>query len=282
MSKADSDRAPLSGHYPIDRRAEEIERLRMQAAGMAPDAAVMLDRIGIKPGWRCLDLGCGPGGITGLLGDRVGSTGKVVGFDADPVYLEHARTAARGYANIEFIQGDAYRTGLPEGSFDFVHVRFLASTAGEPEALLQEAIRLTRVGGVVAFQEPDISTLKCYPPHPAWDRLKDAIEQLFISVGADVRLAQRLFQIFRSAGVEDVNYRPFLVGVRSGDPMTNYMPATVESLREKLIDQRLIEAGELDAALAAIRAHLADPDTVFDTYLVAQVWGRVPASNAGA
>ena len=32
----------------------------------------MLDRIGVGPGWRCLDIGCGPGGITGLLSERVG------------------------------------------------------------------------------------------------------------------------------------------------------------------------------------------------------------------
>ena len=30
-------------------------------------------------------------------------------------------------------------------------------------------------GGVVALQEPDGSTLHCYPPHPAWDTLKAAL-----------------------------------------------------------------------------------------------------------
>ena len=47
---------------------------------------------------------------------------------------------------------------------------------------------MTRPGGTVALQEPDVSTLNCYPPHAAWDRLRDAIEQAFACVGADVRL----------------------------------------------------------------------------------------------
>jgi ubiquinone/menaquinone biosynthesis C-methylase UbiE len=264
----------LSGRYPIERRAGEIERLRLQGEAMALDAAIMLDRIGVGPGWRCLDVGCGPGGITDLLSARVGATGRVVGFDADPVFIDHARGHGHGHANVEFVLGDAYRTGLPDGSFDLVHVRFVAGTAGEPQALLQETIRLTRPGGIVAFEEPDISTLNCYPPHPAWDRLKSVLEQAFVCVGADVRLAQRLYQLVRQAGLEDVRYRPFLVGVRSGDPMTDYFPATVESVRRTLLDKQLIAPDELAAALAACRAHLAHPDTIFTTVTVAQVWGR--------
>jgi ubiquinone/menaquinone biosynthesis C-methylase UbiE len=268
--------ATHSGHYPIERRAGEIERLHIQSEAMALDAAIMLDRIGVGPGWRCLDLGCGPGGITDLLSARVGLTGRVVGLDADPVFLDHARARAQGRANVEFVLGDAYHAGLPSGSFDLVHVRFVASTAGEPAALLQETIRLARPRGIVAFQEADISTLNCYPPHPAWDRLKSALEQAFVCVGADVRLGQRLYQLLRHAGLEDVHYRPFLVGVRSGDPMTDYVPATAESVRGTLLDERLIGPDELETALAACRAHLADPDTVFTTVTVAQVWGRTP------
>jgi hypothetical protein len=36
----------------------------------------------------------------------------------------------------------------------------------------------------------------------------------------------------------------------------------------------VIRETELDAALAACRHHLADPDTVTTTFLTAQVWGR--------
>ena len=83
-----------SGSYPIARRTGEIERLRIQADAMEFDAGVMLDRIGVGPGWRCLELGCGPGGIMHLLSSRVGPTGRVVGLDADAVMLEAARAWA--------------------------------------------------------------------------------------------------------------------------------------------------------------------------------------------
>jgi ubiquinone/menaquinone biosynthesis C-methylase UbiE len=270
-----------SGHYPIERRAGEIARLGMQAAAIEFDAGVMLDRIGVAPGWCCLDLGCGPGAVVELLSRRAGPTGRVVGLDADPVFLEHARTRARdlGLANVELVEGDAYRTGLPRGSFDLVHVRFVASTVGKPDDLIAEANALARPGGIVALQEPDTHTLKCYPPHPAWDRLAQVLEQAFVCVGNDVRLAQRLYRLARHAGLEDVQYRPFLVGFRPGEPMADFMPTTVEAVRATILRHALIDDAELTAALAACRRHLADPDTVSTYVTVAQVWGRVPGDQ---
>jgi ubiquinone/menaquinone biosynthesis C-methylase UbiE len=259
--------------YPIERRAGEIERLHIQAAAMAPDCALMLDRMGVNAGWRCLDLGCGPGGITAMLSERVGETGRVVGLDADAVLLEHARRSAAPH--VEFVAGDAYHTGLPGQSFDLVHSRFLASTAGKPEALLAEARRLTRPGGVVAMQEPDMTTLVCHPPHPAWDRLRTALIGAFASVNADINLARSLYQMVRRAGLHDVQYRPFLIGVRSGDPMIDYLPATVESLAGTIVGCGLLSQAELLGALADCRAHLRKADVSFTMYTVAQVWGRV-------
>lgn len=265
----------FAGNYPLEHRAGEIERLHIQGEGMAPDTLTMLDRIGVGPGWRCLDIGCGPRGITNLLSERVGSGGRVVGLDMDEQHLAHAR--AHAPANVEFIRGDAFGSDLPAGSFDLVHMRFVASTAGDPERLIREAMRLTRPGGVVALQEPDGSTLNCDSPHPAWDTLKAAVLGAFAGVGADLTLARRLYGLVRQAGLEDVQYRPFLIGVRSIDPMVDYLPSTAESLRGTIIKLGLLSEAALDTALAQCRAHLRDPGTAFTMYTVAQVWGRKAA-----
>jgi SAM-dependent methyltransferase len=262
----------FAGHYPLEHRAGEIERLRIQGEGMAPDTRTMLERIGVGPGWHCLDIGCGPGGITGLLSERVGAVGHVVGLDRDEGFLAHAR--ANAPANVTFERGDAYGCDLPAASFDLVHMRFIASTAGEPERLIHEAIRLTRPGGVVALQEPDGSTLNCYPPHPAWDRLKAALLGAFAGVGADLTLARKLYTLVRDSGLADVQYRPFLVGVRSIDPMVDYLPSTVESLRGTIVKLGLLSEAEFDATVAQCRAHVRTPGTAFTMYTVAQVWGR--------
>lgn len=263
-----------TGHYPIERREGEIERLRIQAEAMAPFADSMLDIIGVSDGWSCLDIGCGPGGITTLMSKRCGPSGNVVGLDMDPFFLEVAR--ARAPANVRFEQDDAYAAHLPSDSFDLVHMRFVASTSGDPERLIAEAVRLARPGGIVALQEPDGTTLNCYPPHPAWDVLKNALLGSFRSVGADLTLASRLYFLMYRSGLRDVQLRPFIVGVRSKDPMVDYLPATVESLRGTVIANGLLSKAEFDEALGECRAHLSKPGTSFTMYWVAQVWGRKP------
>lgn len=229
-----------------------------------------------------LDLGCGAGGILELLGARVGSTGRVVGLDADPVMLAAARdwTRVHGLTNVALVASDAYQPALSPNAFDLVHVRFLASTAGRGEDLLRAALALVKPGGVLAFQEPDTDTLNCYPTHPAWERLKRLLQAGFEGAGGDTRIGQRLYRLLRRAGLEEVRYRPFLVGVTRGEPMTDYLPATIESIRSTLLGRALIGEAELDETLAACRRHLADPDTVFTTYLVVQAWGRKPGGLA--
>ena len=239
---------------------------------MAPETENMLDLIGAEEGWSCLDIGCGPRGITDLLSDRVGSAGCVVGLDMNAEFIKHASASAN--SNTRFVQGDAYSPELAPGSFDLVHMRFLASTAGNAERLLDEAIRLARPGGFVALQEPDATTLNCYPPHPAWDKLKSALLGAFSGVGADLELARRLYWVVKQSVLEDVQFRPFIIGVRSNDSMVDYLPATVESLRGTVLDLRLLGEHELDTLLAECRHHLAAPTTSFTMYTVAQVWGR--------
>jgi ubiquinone/menaquinone biosynthesis C-methylase UbiE len=260
--------------YLIERRPGEIERLHVQGDALIADTAIMLDRIGVAPGWRCVDLGCGPRGITDLLSMRVGPTGRVVGLDADAVVLDHARqdASSRGFGNVDFVTGDVFHTGLPAESFDLVYSRFVLGNVGNADGLLEECARLTRPGGCVAFQEADASTLNCYPSHPAWERLKRALVDILPKFAGDPQFAHALYRLLRQAGFENVQYRPFLVGFRSSDRMADYLPATMDSFRSVLLEKGLT-ASELDAVIAECRAHLAESDTVSTYHTVVQVWG---------
>jgi hypothetical protein len=203
----------------------------------------------------------------------------VVGLDADAVFLDHAREHANscGFVNVEFVTGDVFCTGLPAASFDLAHTRFVASTVGNAEGLLEECVRLTRPSGCVAFQEADMSTLNCYPSHPAWERLKRGFAQIFPYIAGKTWSAHDLYRMLRKAGLEKVQYRPFLVGFRPSDPMADYLPATMESVRSALLNRPLI-ANELDATIAECRAHLAEPGTVTTYHTVVQVWGTRPTT----
>lgn len=130
-------------------------------------------------------------------------------------------------------------------------------------------------GGIVALQERDGSTLKCYPPNPAWERLKSALLAAFKGIGADLELARKLYFLVKRAGLRDVQYHTALLAVRSIDPMVDYLPSTVELLRATILKLGLLSESDLAASLAECREHLAKSETSFTLYTVAQVWGRI-------
>src|SRR5579872_553261 len=69
--------------YALGHTPEEYERLRMQARIWQAATGRLLDQIGLAPGARCLDAGCGPGETMRLMAERVGPGGRVLGIDAD-------------------------------------------------------------------------------------------------------------------------------------------------------------------------------------------------------
>ena len=269
--------------YVLENREGELLRLEVQGAALAPETSALLDLVGVGPGWRCLDLACGAGDVTRLLAARVGVSGQVVGLDMARAALVHARTAAgtlgADAAAIGYIEGNAEAAPLPDASFDLVHGRFWLGATGAPDAQVAQALRLVRPGGTLALQEQDLSATACFPPHPAFARLKQWLGLGLEQSGSGRGIARRLFATLRAVGLEDVRFRPCAQGCRGTDPMGAWLPETVESLRRVLVTRGLADAGTIDAALADCRRHLAEPDTVVVNYMLFQVWGRRPPAG---
>ena len=89
----------------------EVDHLLAQAEFLAPDAAALLDRIGVAPGASVIDIGCGVLGILPQLRFRVGHGGRVVGLDIEPCLLAVTGqlSAQRGLA-VETVSADAAST----------------------------------------------------------------------------------------------------------------------------------------------------------------------------
>ena len=97
----------MSKTYVIRGGLEGRERLRVLARVMWPTTEALFTRIGIDPGARCLDAGCGGGDVSCSLA-RLVPDGRVLGTDLDDAKVEMARAeaAAAGLDNVEFRVGD--------------------------------------------------------------------------------------------------------------------------------------------------------------------------------
>ncbi|HET7849486.1 MAG TPA: methyltransferase domain-containing protein [Pseudolabrys sp.] len=267
-----------SASYPLGGTNTERDRLVAQAEQYAPSANWLLDQIGIAPGWRAADIGCGPIGILNLLSQRVGPDGTVVGLEREARFVEMARaeTARRGLGNVTVVQGDALSTGLEKSSFDFVHERLVLINVSAREACLSEMLSLLRPGGAIALEDVDNVSWLCQPAHPSWDVLLNAFHTVFHAGGGDGFVGRRLPVLMRAAGVRDVQLRVTVATPPPGDYRRTHLIALIDSVREKIVAKGLLGEAELNTHRDAVIAHLSDPATTVIDKLFVQAWGRKP------
>lgn len=270
--------ADAHANYIFAQAPNEIDRLQSWARSWEPETEAMLDRIQVQPGWHAIDLACGPTGIIGPLSRRVGSTGRVVASDLNPKMLSAARLYAveNALTNIDFIETDAYQSDLPLESFDLVHARFMFGPLGRDDTLLSKMIALTRPGGVVASQESDESGYVCYPPEPAWERLKQLTVDAFARGGGDYSAGRRTYGLFRRAGLENVQARAACLALPAGHPYRFWPIESALAFRSRFLEWGLITASELDALLLECEHIARDPEGFLTSFAVMQIWGRKP------
>jgi ubiquinone/menaquinone biosynthesis C-methylase UbiE len=267
--------------YIFAKALDEVNRLQSWARSWEMETEVRLDRIQIQPDWRAIDLACGPMGIIGPLSRRVSPNGSVVATDlnAEMLSAAGAYSEENGLQNIEFVAANAYKTNLPRASFDLVHARFMFAPLGQDDTLLNEMIALTRPGGVSASQESDESGYICYPPQPAWERLKQLTVAAFARGGGDYSAGRRTYGLFRRAGLQDVQARTACLALPAGHPYRLWPIESAQAFRPRFLDWGLINGSELDDLLKECEHIARDPETFLTSFIVMQVWGRKPAAG---
>jgi SAM-dependent methyltransferase len=266
----DAGDEPATAHEP--QRAHQ----RLQAEVWEPEAEILLDRIGLEPGWTCVDLGCGAIGILANLARRVGAEGRVIGVDRELDLTRAARDEARreGHANVHLVTSDLLDPSLRPSSFDLVHARFVLHMR-EPERAIARMVSLARPGGTVAVQEPDLSTWGYEPECPSWARLSQALAAAIARAG-DPHVGLRMPEFLARAGVEGIASRPVTLEVPTSHPHARLPLAWIAAQHDAILDDGLATERELHDAVAALERHLGRPDTVMTTPTTIQAWGRRP------
>ena len=115
------------------------------SARVAPE---FLGLLGVPPGARWLDVGCGTGVLTrAILADA--DPKSVLGIDPSAPFIDHAR-AATADTRATFRLGSAAESGLPDQAVDAVVSGLVLMFVPDVPAALAEARRVVTPGGVVA------------------------------------------------------------------------------------------------------------------------------------
>jgi SAM-dependent methyltransferase len=121
------------------------------AASMRESGEALVQRLGIKPGMKVLDLGCGDG-TTALPAAKLGADVLGVDIASNLVEAGNRRAKEMGMTNCRFQEGDAtHLHELKDKSFDLVVSIFGAMFAPKPQDVAREMVRVTRPGGRVVM-----------------------------------------------------------------------------------------------------------------------------------
>ncbi|OBA88573.1 hypothetical protein A5662_02460 [Mycobacteriaceae bacterium 1482268.1] len=191
--------------YVLGSDDAEIARLQTQAAILAEPTAVLVQRGGVRPGMRVLDLGSGPGDVSFLVAEIVGREGVVIGVEQDPAQIAEAtrRRDALGLTNVEFREGDA-RTYRADEPFDGAVCRLLLMHLPDAVDVLAHQMGNLRHGGVFVAVDYDIGGARALPEVELFSQVGEWIRAGFDHAQVDARVGMRLPLYFEQAGYADI------------------------------------------------------------------------------
>ncbi|KAK3369502.1 S-adenosyl-L-methionine-dependent methyltransferase [Lasiosphaeria ovina] len=185
-----------TGAYIHGHSAEVLKAHARRTA--ARDAAYLIPHL--RPDFRILDVGCGPGTISADLAALV-PAGRVTCVELGAGALDAARQtfAQRGVVNADFVVGDVTaRLPFADGTFDVVHAHMVVIHLPQPAAALREMRRVAKPGGLVASKDMIMATTTWFPPDARLALWERGITATIAATGADPQMGRSL----RAAALE--------------------------------------------------------------------------------
>ena len=114
-----------------------------------------LNRIGLKPGQRVLEVGPGPGRLLIPAARRVLPGGEVVGLDIQQGMLDRlkARAMQADVSNLTAVLGDATKSHFPPESFDVIYLCTVSGEIPNREAALRQCYAALKPSGLLSITE---------------------------------------------------------------------------------------------------------------------------------
>ena len=255
------------GEYVLDHHLEgEGGRLALMSRLLDPMHRRHLDELGVRPGDRALEVGCGNGTIAAWLAERVGPHGRAVAVDLDLSLIEVRA------ANLELRQGDIVAGPVEPGGFDLVTARAVLHHVTDAEAAIRNLAASVAPGGAILLIEPDFLPVSVAEP-PEVRAFWDGWLAWSRDQGIDYHLGRTLAPRLAAVGLEQIAGTAETAVYNGGSPWAAYWRQTVVELRDGLVG-----SGRLDDRLVdRFLAHCEDPGWWTQTIAFTAVHARAPA-----
>jgi SAM-dependent methyltransferase len=218
------------GEYVLSHAiAGEQQRLLRMSSLLDPLDLASFARLGVRPGWRCLELGCGNGSISKALAERVAPTGHVVASDIDLTYIADLQAPC-----LEVRRIDVLRDVLEKGFYDLVVGRALLHHLKSARTAVERMVAALKPGGVLLSIEPDMLPCTVAEP-PAMQAFWQAWLKWSTEVGIDYFIGRKIPAWLDSLGLEGVTGEGHSAHFNGGSDWATYWMETMNNLRPSLL-----------------------------------------------
>ena len=269
--------------YPLGYSELEARRLAEQAALLEGLTAEVFRRAGLRAGMTVLDIGSGVGDVSLLAARLVGPKGAVLGIDraASSVQTANGRATALGINHVRFEQADLDRFEADQ-TFDALVGRLVLLYLVDPADILRRLSRHLRPGGIVAFQEFDMTATSQVPPGELFLKVRGWLLAAFTAAGAQLDMGTKLYSSFLRAGFPPPDMTAATL-IASGPATTGYgyMVGVLRSLLPLIQRTGIATASEIDIDTLAARMHedaLAHERVMFLPRVVG-AWTALPGTQ---
>jgi 2-polyprenyl-3-methyl-5-hydroxy-6-metoxy-1,4-benzoquinol methylase len=250
----------------------ESDRLHSLAAMFDPFSQCHMAALAVGPGWRCLDVGSGPGTLASWLADR---GAEVMAIDRDTRFLSDARKAG-----VQVVEADLLDSGFDPGTFDLVHARCVLLHLREREQALRRLVTWVRPGGwLLVSDTADLGAVSS--PNDEYRRVMAALwRTLADSIGTDVDYGRRQYPAALGAlGLVHLGLAADLPVMTAGSPAAAFWRLTLEECRAGITATGLVD----DSAVEWVLRYTQAPAT-WDLSPLAMItaWGQKPGDGPGA
>lgn len=240
----------------------EHERLALMQEIFDPYTVRHLDRLGLAPGLRCLEVGAGAGSIARVMAERAGPAG-VTATD-----LSTALLAPLAGLGVTVLRHDVVLDDAP-GEFDLIHCRYVVDHLPEREIALKRMASWLKPGGWLLVEAgctaPELSS------RPAVRQAMTAANDVLSRrLGTHTSWARTLPLPLEAAGLSHCAAEGTALPVRGGSPLGRWLRDTYRLADAPAVAAGVITRAELDLAYACYD----DPSFVDYTWLTVAAWGQ--------
>ncbi|WP_242154133.1 methyltransferase domain-containing protein [Sphingomonas sp. BAUL-RG-20F-R05-02] len=210
--------------------------------------------IGITPGARVLDVGCGNGDLSRYVAGLAGPSGEVVAIDRSEQALAMARTidADSGAAHIQYRAADL-SGDLPDlGRFDAIVGRRVLMYLPDAAKTLERLAAMANPDAILAFQEHARAGLPAGLGDLALHRqLYDWNWSTVAAEGGDVGLALRLAELMQQVGLSVEQARGEAILLHPHQP--SFVPTLTHAMLPRIVERGIASVEQIDPDTLAQR-----------------------------